>query len=151
MTQASDGSPLPSHDLPTLSDAHPGSPAGADRAMPDQVLVVDADHALLGLLEEWLIGHGCRVVADRDDGSLVGQSFALAIVDVPFPRRGGSDALHRVARRFPGIPVFVLSSGFFAGIECTGAVARALGVTGVLPKPLGRKALIDALRVHLSR
>jgi CheY-like chemotaxis protein len=151
MTQASDGNLLPPHDIPTQYDPHPGTPAGPDRAAPVQVLVVDADHALLGLLQEWLDGHGCRVVAERDDGSLAGQAFALAIVDVPFPRRGGSDALHRVARQFPGIPVFVLSSCFFAGIECTGAVARTLGVTGVLPKPLGRKALIDALRTHLPR
>src|SRR5262245_66358154 len=69
-----------------------------------RVLVVDADPALLGLLEEWLEGEGCRVVADGADeaGS---DGFDLAVVDVPFPRQGGLSLLKRVAEPHPGRPI----------------------------------------------
>jgi two-component system, OmpR family, response regulator len=113
----------------------------AERA--PRVLVVDADPALLGLLEEWLSGQGLTVVADADEAGQNG--FDLAVVDVPFPRHGGLCQLKRVAERHPGVPILALSSNFFAGIANTGMVARALGVAGALPKPVSREALIDAV------
>jgi len=39
---------------------------------------------------------------------------------------------------------------FFSGVECRGAVARALGVASVLPKPVTHDALIGAIRPLLS-
>lgn len=106
-----------------------------------RVLVVDADPALLGLLEEWLTDYGCRV--QGGDGPWH-NGFDLVVVDVPFPR-SGLDALKRVAVQHPGAPILALSSSFFAGIASTGAVAHTLGVAGVLPKPVTRAALIAAV------
>jgi CheY-like chemotaxis protein len=102
------------------------------------ILVADADSALCALLVEWLDEAGCRVVDEHPD---------VILVDVPLPRQGG--AAHRVrelAARYPGTPVVALSSSFFSRVEANGAVARALGVDAVLPKPLTREALIGALR-----
>jgi CheY-like chemotaxis protein len=48
-------------------------------------------------------------------------------------------------------PVVALSSNFFARVEANGAVARALGVDAVLPKPLAREALIAAVRTLVPR
>jgi CheY-like chemotaxis protein len=115
------------------------------RSPTPRVLVVDADPALLALLDEWLAGHGCEVVHERSSEEGAQQDFDLVVVDVPFPRQGGSDVLKRVARGNPGAPILALSSSFFAGIERTGAVARTLGVASVLPKPVTRDALIDAV------
>jgi DNA-binding response OmpR family regulator len=115
-------------------------------ATQPQVLVVDADPALLGLLEEWLGEQGCSVTQEDAGGR-----FDLVVVDVPHPRQGALDVLKRVARAYAGAPVLALSSNFFAGIESTGAVARALGVAGALPKPLARDALIAAVRRVLHR
>jgi two-component system nitrogen regulation response regulator GlnG len=102
-----------------------------------RVLVVDADPALAGLLEEWLSREGCTVVPERPD---------LVVVDLPFPRERGAELIERMARAHPGAPIIALSSNFFAGVEASGALARTLGVACVLAKPLTREALVNALR-----
>jgi DNA-binding response OmpR family regulator len=116
-----------------------------------RVLVVDADPALLALLDEWLADHGCEVVHERRGDDAAQDDFDLVVVDIPFPRNGGSDVLKRVAHGNPGAPILALSSSFFAGIESTGAIARTLGVASVLPKPVTRAALIDAVDRLLPR
>lgn len=106
------------------------------------ILVLDADPALLGLLREWLgefghvaEGHG-STAADCD----------LVVVDVPFPRQGEANPLRGLVAAHPATPVLALSPTFFAGIDAHGALARSLGVAGVLPKPVKREALVAAVR-----
>src|SRR5262249_23498212 len=113
-----------------------------------KALVVDADPALLGLLEEWLEGCGCKVVAaGQGDGAPAGPYHFIA-VDGPFPRQGGMDDLRRIADRHPGTPILALSSNFFAGSGT--ALARALGVARVLPKPVTEEALKSAVDALLT-
>jgi CheY-like chemotaxis protein len=122
--------------------------------MQPSVLVVDTDRALLGLLEEWLDLCGCAVVSNQDREACCaheGHRFALVIVDVPHPRRGGIELLQRIAHEHPGAPILALSSTFFPGIDSTGAVARTLGVACVLPKPVGRESLVNAVQSLLDR
>ena len=107
-----------------------------------RILVVDADPALCGLLEEWLAEEGCRVVDHDPD---------LVVVDLPRPKQAGAALVAQLAARHPGKPLVALSSNFFAGVEANGAVARALGVEAVLPTPLTREALIGALRKLLPQ
>ena len=109
------------------------------------VLVVGADAATLGLLHEWLAEAGWRVVVEPG-----GVPVALLLVDVPFPRREQPPPLLHAARVHAGAPVLALSATFHPSVECSGEVARALGVAGVLAKPLRRESLIAAVR-HLSR
>lgn len=115
------------------------------------MLVVDMDRAVLGLLEEWLAAHGCEVAVDDGHAKRRGERFDLVLVDVPFPRRSGSDLLHRLAAAHPGVPILALSCNFSAGVSAHGAVARTLGVAGVLPKPVSRAALIAAVEDQLRR
>lgn len=127
------------------------SPAGEVRsaaAAPRRVLVIDSDPALFGLLQQWLGECGCIAVdasaARKED------RFDLVIVDIPFPRQGGVELAKRIANEYPSAPILALSSCFFAGIACTGAVARTLGVARVLPKPVSRDTLISTVRTALS-
>lgn len=141
---------------PALMRQISDGPNGSSHCDPiePRVLVVDTDRALLGLLEEWLGVCGCVVESDQDrneDGALNGERFALLIVDVPQPRRGGMELLQRLAGEHPGTPIIALSSTFFPGIESTGGVARTLGVACVLPKPVGRESLLTAVRSLLRR
>lgn len=115
------------------------------------VLVVDADPALLGLLEEWLGAHGCEVVGEEPGAARPKDGFDLVVVDVPFPRRTGLEVLERLTAAHRDAPILALSSSFHPGVEVDGAVARALGVTGVLPKPLSREALCTAVCMLLDR
>jgi DNA-binding response OmpR family regulator len=116
-----------------------------------RILVVDDDPALVGLIEEWLAAYGCSVAQERSREHRVGDRFDLVIVDVAFPRQGGPSLLQRIANEHPGAPMLALSSTFFASVECSGDVARSLGVASVLPKPLTREALVSAVRNLLRR
>lgn len=111
-----------------------------------KVLIVGADRALFELIGEWLAADGCNAVLESASDGSSPRRVDLVVVDIPFPRQGGLDLLRRIAGERPGTPILALSSTFFAGIESNGAVARALGVAGVLPKPLRRDALIAAVR-----
>lgn len=117
----------------------PSVPADALR-----IAVVNADPATLDLLKEWLGAAGYRVVDEppaREDHAPV----AVAIVDVPFARHRGPELLREVAARHPGAPILALSPTFFSNVQCGGGCARALGVAGVLPKPLARDVLLAAV------
>ena len=103
-----------------------------------RILVVDTDPALRGLLEEWLEPQGYRVVESGEAD--------LVVVDIASPRREGCGVLQRIAREHPRAPRLLLSSSIFPGVDCCGPVARDLGVAGVLPKPVSREALLDAVQ-----
>jgi CheY-like chemotaxis protein len=121
----------------------------SEPASAPRVLVIDADRALMGLLDEWMRALGCTVV--HGAGGEAEGRFQLVIVDVPYPRQGGVDLVARVAARHPQTPILALSSTFFARVECHGPVAQALGVDCVLPKPATRDALTNAVRNLLPR
>ena len=112
------------------------------------VLVVDADRDTLALLREWLSEAGWAVLDEtaRDSSMPV----HLVLLDLAFPRHGAALALQRLAIEHTGTPVLALSAMFHASIEPQGEVARSLGVAGVLPKPIRRDALVDAVH-KLSR
>jgi DNA-binding response OmpR family regulator len=106
-----------------------------------RVLLVDADPALRGLIEEWLADEDWQLVEERPD---------LVLVDLPCPRENCAGVLKRVSNAHPQAPLIALSSSFFDGIESSGALARSLGVASVLPKPLARAALVSAVRRALQ-
>jgi CheY-like chemotaxis protein len=106
------------------------------------VLVLDADRATFGLVREWLVGDGWRV----SEAALPGEAPALVLVDVPYPRHDGAQHLRRIAQAHQGAPMIALSPTFFGSVLCTGDCADALGVAGVLPKPVTREALIAGVR-----
>ena len=121
-----------------MTDVHGPRPGPGWR-----VLVVDTDPVLTELIGEWLATAGCRMV-----GEAQGESDLL-IVELPFPRQAG-EQLAGLAGEHPGTPILVLSSNFFPGIDSTGAVARTLGVAGVLPMPVTRSTLLEAVSSVLA-
>ena len=110
-----------------------------------RILVADADCALYGLLDEWLTGSGYVLAGACAPEERVHDGYHLIVVDLPFPREGG-DVLRQLRREHPGTPIIALSASFFPGIELSGALARALGVASVLPKPVTRESLLVAVR-----
>jgi CheY-like chemotaxis protein len=106
--------------------------------------VIDADAVLFALLDEWLADAGCAL--ERWNGGAPPRGpFDLALADLPYPRRGGHDLLKQIGLGHFRMPVVALSSNFFPGVEGSRAVAKALGVAAVLPKPVTREALLAAL------
>jgi CheY-like chemotaxis protein len=114
------------------------------------VLVVDADPALAALLAEWLCEAGCDVEHPGLDHTNHGRRYDLAIVDVPFPRRGGASRVAEIAARYPGLPIIAVSAAFFPGVDACPEVASRLGVSLTLSKPLFRHALLRAVQRLLT-
>lgn len=135
-------------------NATPNKVTAAARAADDpaavrRVLIVAADRALFGLLQEWLADCGFAAVEEREAANA--DRFDLAIVDVPFPRRGGAQLVSRITHGYPGVPILALSSCFFSDIECQGEVARTVGVKVALPKPVARDRLMCAVNTLLTK
>lgn len=118
-----------------------------------RALVVDADRALVDLLDEWLGTLGIEVIHEDLAGAdpALGENYDMAIVDVPFPRHDGAGRIASVMKEHPATPILAVSAAFFPCVASCGAVARELGVACVLPKPLAREALLSAVRCLLQR
>ncbi len=115
-----------------------------------RVRVVDADPALVAMIDEWLGEAGFVVIGEAGVAAAAGDCD-LVVVDVPYPRNGGREQMQRVALSNPGRPILALSSNFFSGIDCHGPIAREIGANCVLAKPFVREALIRAVSGLLGR
>jgi DNA-binding response OmpR family regulator len=109
------------------------------------VLIVDSDGALFGLIEEWLIAGGFKILRKTDDSRPIEEQVGLVILDLPFRREEMLEAVQNVAVQYPHVPVIALSSTFFPGVASHGTVARSLGVSAVIAKPLQQQAFIAAV------
>lgn len=125
-----------------------------------RILVIEEDSAVNDLLAAWLEDVGHAVVrenaadigaADAAAASAPGEPVDLVVLDIPDPRRHGVDWVRRVAQRHPMTPLLALSCSLLAGVDCSGTVARRLGVGAVLPKPVSRERLLAQVDALLAR
>jgi CheY-like chemotaxis protein len=127
--------------------------AGGERAVTlrmairfSTVLVIDDNEGLAELLERYLAGYLCRVVAALDGQEGLRQAQNLApeaiVLDVMMPETHGWQVLQRLKNdpRTSGIPVIVCS------VITLPELAQALGAAGFLAKPVRQDDVMDALR-----
>lgn len=93
------------------------------------------------LLSLWLAEHGWML----EDLDALGAEPQLVICEAPFPRTEPPAVLPALARRFPGVPVLLVSPTILAGTPRRGDVAQQLGVAAVLALPLSRDALVSTV------
>ena len=111
--------------------------------MSRNVLVLETDRASRSLFAEWLAGEGWQVVdASSADAAA---PLSLIVLELAFLRGDGLQPLAEAKLRYPGVPIVVVSPTVFASVACCGPCAAALGVAGVLPKPIARETLIEAV------
>jgi DNA-binding NarL/FixJ family response regulator len=68
----------------------------------------------------------------------------LALLDPSLPGQSGLDALRRFQRKFPGLPVVVVSANEDPKVI---RVALASGAAGYIPKTLSPQAMVAALKI----
>jgi CheY-like chemotaxis protein len=114
-----------------------------------EILVVDDDALMRGLLAEWLraAGYGVR---EAEHGGAALQMLRkrpanLLITDMDMPGRDGAQTMDEARRVVPGLPVIAISGGTHEGQESWMATARNLGAARTLVKPFGREALLAAV------
>lgn len=110
------------------------------------VLVVDDNQGLVELLERYLTGHNCRVIAansGQEGLQLLEQATPDAIIlDAMMPGLSGWDVLQTIRTRVEtaGTPVIICS--VFNDPE----LAYALGASHFISKPVSRDQILSALR-----
>ena len=114
-----------------------------------EVLLVDDDPLMRGLLAEWL-GEAGYPVRQADNGAsalqmLGSQPAGLLITDMDMPGRDGAQMLAEVLRMWPGMPVIAISGGARDGRANWAATAIRLGAAKTLDKPFEKKQLLSAL------
>jgi DNA-binding response OmpR family regulator len=112
-----------------------------------QILVVEPDDLILGLLQRWLGEAGYSVVVEFSEGLPQGAGARfepdLVIIDVPMPRSAES-LVKSVQETYAG-PILLLSARLRRDTGSSSDVARQLGVRKVLPKPFTRGELLSAV------
>jgi len=124
-----------------------------EKKWPEQVpavsiLVVDYDTAWLADLETWLAHEGFHVVGiSRGEWVLEAVDFHepdVVVVDLQLPGIDGLEILRQLRRRWPSLPVIVMTA--FGGAEVEERVRR-LGAAGYFDKPFRLDNLVAALRL----
>ena len=107
------------------------------------VLVLETDPATRSLFVEWLDAEGWQVLDPSSADAAA--PLSLVVLELAFLREGGLQPLDEAKLRYPEVPIVVVSPTLFASVGCCGPCAAALGVAGVLPKPMARSTLIEAV------
>jgi len=121
------------------------------RAKMDQILIVDDDVELCGLVQEYLASEGftAKAVNDGEQGLQQGLSgeFALVVLDVMLPGINGFEVLRRL-RSVSRIPVLLLTA---RGEDVDRIVGLEIGADDYLPKPFNPRELVARIRAILRR
>lgn len=119
-----------------------------------EILVIDDDPDILGLLFDTLsgAGHDVRIEADGDSGlaSAVGLPPDLVLLDWMMPLRSGLEVCHnlRADRLLDSVPVVMLTArGSEADIEW----GYAAGADAYIVKPFSPRALVWRIEAMLSK
>ena len=108
-----------------------------------KVLLLETDRATRSLFVEWLDAEGWQIVDPSSADPA--PALSLVVLELAFLRDAGLQPLAEAKRRYPGVPIVVVSPTVFANVGCCGPCATALGVDGVLPMPIARATLIEAV------
>ena len=118
-----------------------------------EVLVVDDDALMRGLLAEWLSEAGYRVRQAVHGGAalqmLQTHPAGLLITDMDMPGRDGAQTLDEARRMLPGMPVIAISGGDRDGRKNWAATALKLGAAKAIAKPFDRNQLLSAVEETL--
>jgi PAS domain S-box-containing protein len=141
--------------FPTVEQiATPRSPAPAFIGGHERILLVDDEPLVLSAHRRLLSTLGYQVTVASDASQALEKlraapgSFDLVISDQAMPKMSGLELAKTLLAEQPGTRV-LLCTGFSDDLDEAGA--RALGLRGVLLKPLSRHAMDEAVRAALER
>jgi len=117
----------------------------------DRILIVDDDAAMRRALTE-VLGRGGFEVDQAPNGQiglerLSGEPFDLVVSDLRMPGLGGLNLLRELRRRYPSIPVILITA--FGTIE-DAVSAMKLGAYDFLTKPFSPQDLLRLVRRALT-
>jgi DNA-binding NtrC family response regulator len=134
-----------------MNDPQRPSNREASTASPQRpvatILVVDDDTQWLADLQTWLAHDGYEAVGiARGDWVIQAVEFHepnVVLLDLHFPGADGLAILGHLQRRYPNVPVVIMTA--FGNIDTENRV-RALGAVAYFDKPFRLEALLRTLR-----
>lgn len=116
-----------------------------------QVLLVDDDIELSGMLADYLTQEGCEVTTVNEGESGVGEALSgrhqIVVLDVMMPRLNGIEVLRQI-RKKSAIPVLMLTA---RGDDTDRIIGLELGADDYVPKPCTPRELTARIRAILRR
>lgn len=117
----------------------------------ENVLIIDDDIELCGLVSEYLQAEGFHVEASYDGERglerALGGNYVLIVLDVMLPGLNGFEVLRRI-RSTSRIPVLLLTA---RGEDVDRIVGLEIGADDYLPKPFNPRELVARIRAILRR
>ena len=116
-----------------------------------RVLAVDDDPVALRALQKHLQNKGCAVTTASDGESgleSITEDTSVALIDLRMPGLDGLECLHRIKKKFPALPVIILT----ASSEIASAVkAMKAGAFQYITKPFDPESLsVHVQKAHTS-
>ncbi len=125
--------------------------SATERPSTPQVLVVDDERLLHGVIARLLGRHGMEVTSCTSGTqaleALQKHSFDLVITDFQMPEMDGLELLAQVREREPDLPV-VMITGHASVQHAVRAMSK--GAVDYLPKPFTTDVLMECVQRHLS-
>ena len=110
------------------------------------ILVIEDDAMMRGVLAEWLLaaGYGVREAADGNAGLAAVRLAppALVITDMHMPGKNGAAVIAELKQEYPDVPVIAISGLFNSGHGMDADAVIALGAARALAKPFKRGDLL---------
>jgi DNA-binding response OmpR family regulator len=114
------------------------------------ILLIDDNDLMRGLVSEWLEGSGYTVRYAANSAAALAHlelyPTALIIMDIAMPKHCGKLMVKVLRRKYSRILIIAASAHFHLGLTQSPAAARQLGADRLLAKPFSRKDLLDAVR-----
>jgi DNA-binding response OmpR family regulator len=115
-----------------------------------RILIVEDEPALAGFIEQSLRAEGHAVTAVRDgraaEAAALTGDYALVLLDLMLPGKGGLDVLDAIRSRLPALPVIVLTAR--AAIEHR-VEGLDRGANDYITKPFSLAELLARVRAQL--
>ena len=108
-------------------------------AAPKTVLIADDDRLILAELQYALSQRGYNVLIAENGTTAIGHleqvRIDIVFLDVLMPEKDGLETLLEIKRRFPSVPVYVMSGGGTRSKQDFLTIAQKFGATGTIQKP----------------
>jgi DNA-binding response OmpR family regulator len=114
------------------------------------IVIIEEDDLMRGLLHEWLTAAGHAVRKRGLHEPPAGDRTDLVIIDLHMPRQSGVEVVRAVQQAHRGTPVIAISARFRPGLEHSSWAAQALGVRQLIAKPFTREDLLEAVRAVIG-
>ena len=115
-----------------------------------RILVIEDERTLAGFVEQALHaeGYAVTVAHDGENGELLAVTgdYALVLLDLMLPGKGGLEVLDAIRARMPELPVIVLTAR--AAVEQT-VQGLDRGANDYVTKPFSFEELLARVRAHL--